>query len=282
MIGQLKEEALELSRLLEIDEVAALRTVVLEYQSRPARDLASASTGLEDARDDERVEPVLSEEEKKEKIFFDRLLLCLSERKYVIKVATFLLRVSQAGTKNDLWKDIGRRYVMEGIIEKGGNAIKVVESIGRRWTENTRVPGWLKARVGGPYEDEMIFIWEKQVCSDLASLPKHANSSIEHVGDCPSPSVLIHSHLSACPGYQSGPSNQMVQHHERDTLLYAANECTFTTAYTNETSNRLRFRNHSLLSQTYRTFIPMPKASHQYFRLHFYRCQESKNIYWRK
>ncbi|KAH8147426.1 uncharacterized protein LAJ45_08582 [Morchella importuna] len=173
-IAELKDAALELSRSLEIDEVSALRIVVLEYQSRPAGALlASDANSGEDAPGSlpNQVEkPVMSKDEE----FFSRVSVYMSERRYIIKTATFLVRAAiTADRKDNVWREVGKRFEVEGIVEKGGLAGKCIDGIAERWNEGRKggegLPNWVRSRLEGSVYP-IAYKWEQQTLWEILHL----------------------------------------------------------------------------------------------------------------
>lgn len=166
-IAELKDAALELSKSLEIDEVSALRIVVLEYQSRPAGALlaSDASNGEEapGSLPTQVEKPVMSKEEE----FFSRASVYMSERRYIIKTATFLVRAAiTADRKDNVWREVGKRFEVEGIVEKGGLVGKCIDGIAERWNEGRKggegLPNWVRSRLEGSVYP-IAYKWEQQV-----------------------------------------------------------------------------------------------------------------------
>lgn len=174
-IAELKNAALELSKSLDIDEVDALRIVVLEYQTRPTANLiasdASSGQGAQDNFEMElalKASDLVSESEQKENTFLSRVSVYMSERRYIIKVAAFLVRAAiRADRRDNIWREVGRRFAVEGIVEKGGLAGKVVDAISQRWNQGTSngegLPSWVKSRMEGSAHP-LAYKWEQQVC----------------------------------------------------------------------------------------------------------------------
>lgn len=174
-IAELKDAALVFSRSLDIDEVGALRIVVLEYQTRPATNLmASDASSIQGAQGSFEMElaskasELVSEAEQNESTFLSRVSVYMSERRYIIKVAAFLVRAAiRADRKDNIWREVGRRFAVEGIVEKGGLAGKVVDAISQRWNQGTRngegLPSWVKSRMEGSAHP-LAYKWEQQVC----------------------------------------------------------------------------------------------------------------------
>jgi hypothetical protein len=177
-IAELKTAALDLSQVLNIDEVSALRIVVLEHHARPAKALLAAEGGTGGDISDPgaggfglsmlesmfRPSPVDDQKEKEKKIFVDRVEVYLTERRYVVKVATALLRATLV--KDHVWGDAGQHFVRDltasGWMEF---ATKLVEGVRTRWfeTEAGR-PGWVNKRMEEPeVRDRVAYTWEKQV-----------------------------------------------------------------------------------------------------------------------
>ncbi|KAL7271823.1 hypothetical protein RUND412_005392 [Rhizina undulata] len=175
-IKVVKDEALELSKNLNIDEVSALRIVVLEYQNRPATALLNSEAGAGGGGAAEGKigignfsESILkrsvqvSDEEKKETLFLDRAKIYLGERRYVIKTATFLIRNALVGGRHrKAWSESATNFVAE-VLEKGGLAEKVIGAFMSRWKEGDKngegLPEWVKSRLNG----EASFLWEKEL-----------------------------------------------------------------------------------------------------------------------
>lgn len=174
-IAELKDAALELSKSLDIDEVGALRIVVLEYQSRPGASLISADASSGEGAQGSfvtentlRASELVSGEEKKENVFLSRVSVYMSERRYIIKTAAFLVRAAIcADRKDNIWREVGRRFAVEGIVEKGGLAGKVVDAIGQRWNEGRKggegLPVWVMSRLEGGSAHPIAYKWEQQV-----------------------------------------------------------------------------------------------------------------------
>jgi nuclear pore complex protein Nup188 len=176
-IGELKEAALELSKSLNIDEVGALRIVVLEYQDRPAVSLRSATTGGANGADEAfggnmedplKASQLISDAEKKENLFMSRVGVYVKERRYAIKTAAFLVRAAMgANRKENMWRDAGRKFVAEGIVKKGGIGPKIVQSITSRWEvgkDGVGQPDWVRSRLNSREIGEMLaYEWEQQV-----------------------------------------------------------------------------------------------------------------------
>lgn len=170
-IGELKEAALELSRSLDIDEVSALRIVVLEYQSRPAAALLEADVNSgEDALPKKEERPAVSKEEE----FLSRIGVYMAERRYIIKTATFLVRAAiKADRKDNVWREVGKRFEVEGIVEKGGLAAKCIDGIAERWDEGRKggegLPGWVRSRLEGSAYP-IAYKWEQQTLWEILHL----------------------------------------------------------------------------------------------------------------
>ena len=112
-IGQIKEDSLWLSKLVDVDEITALRVAVLEWQLRPARSLQSrsgdlplsaSSTSILDAEDFPA--GTISNQDKDGEANKDRvrrrtiLQILLAERRYLIKVAEYLATGSLCAEDN--------------------------------------------------------------------------------------------------------------------------------------------------------------------------------------
>lgn len=177
-ITELKDAALELSKSLDIDEVSALRIVVLEHQTQPVANLIASDASNGDGAQgsfevDSALKPseLVSEAERKENTFLSRVSVYMSERRYIIKVAAFLVRAAiRADRKDNIWREVGRRFAVEGIVEKGGLAGKVVDAISQRWQQGTKsgegLPSWVKTRMEGSAHP-IAYKWEQQVSLNI-------------------------------------------------------------------------------------------------------------------
>lgn len=179
-LKNLKEDALQLSVSLKIEELTALRIVILEYQARETVALLRASTshtadqagGL--FRSDNATKNSgqnETPEEKKEKVLQRRIAIYLQERRYVIKCATYLVRASFA--KRNTWKPVGRRLVSE--LKTGENdALKeIIKAIRSRVVENDAgAPQLIEDKIleGSAEGREALFQWDKQVLLETIHL----------------------------------------------------------------------------------------------------------------
>jgi len=158
--------------------------VVLEHQSRPAKallvaeagatgdaDLGASGFGKSFLKSVLRPKEVDDQKQKDDKVFFDRVEVYMSERRYVVKVTAALLRVTLCSpdSKTNIWGDVGHQFVAE-LISKGWTdfAINLVDGIRSRWYEAGRnqegLPGWVKTRMEEPtIRDQLAYAWEKQV-----------------------------------------------------------------------------------------------------------------------
>jgi nuclear pore complex protein Nup188 len=184
VIAELKTSALDLSKELNIDELSALRIVVLEHQARAAKSLMVAEAGAAGDADMGAstygvsfLESVLNAnkpddaKQKENKILYDRVEVYLSERRYVIKVATALLRASLSGaSKTNPWSEVAQKFREHLKQKKGWSNVGVstVEGISARWFEvgekRDGLPAWVKKGMED-YElrEQVEYVWEKQV-----------------------------------------------------------------------------------------------------------------------
>ncbi|KAF8467356.1 nucleoporin subcomplex protein binding to Pom34-domain-containing protein [Kalaharituber pfeilii] len=175
-ISHLKNEALALSKSLNIDELAALRIVVLEYQSRDNAALLKASStpssqdgGLFSFANNYIVNAgdTETDAEKAEKALQRRITIYLTERRYVIKCAKFLVRASF--TKGNAWKQAGKRLVSE--LQLGDNdTMKMMMKIIRKRVVQGEgdAPQWVKNKV--KEDTDVLIQWEKQVLLEIIHL----------------------------------------------------------------------------------------------------------------
>jgi nuclear pore complex protein Nup188 len=188
-IAELKRSALEFSKAIDIDEVAALRIVVLEYQMGPAKALLAAEAG---AGSDPDIGPgnfgvsflesvfkpnqVDDQKQKDEQVFYNRLEVYLSERRYLLKVATSLIRaVICRASKNNVWHEIGQQFLAQGVVEWPGFASKLIDGIELRWKEvkpgGNGLPKWVETRMDELAGDQILYTWEKQVLYNCQTTP---------------------------------------------------------------------------------------------------------------
>ena len=172
--------------------MSALRIITLEHQSRPARSLLEAEAGAGGGEGDQaaggfgasflesifRPNPTDNRKEKDDKIFFDRVEVYLSERRYVIKVAAALVRATLSGptSKCNAWGDLGDKFTRE-VLSPGWSdfAIKLVAGIDARWfeagTRETGLPAWIRKRMEEPtIRDQVAYAWEKQTFLEIMHL----------------------------------------------------------------------------------------------------------------
>lgn len=173
-IAELKEAVLEFSKSLHINEVGALRIVVLEYQERPAVALLNASEDSStgnvfdngNAESQLRASGVISDEETKRKVFWRRVEIYLQERRYIVKVAALMVRLAMCAEKSkNVWYHPARVFATEGINMKDGYSTEVVGSIATRWRNGKNgqgLPEWVKQRMALEGDDP-AFKWELQV-----------------------------------------------------------------------------------------------------------------------
>jgi len=183
-IAELKTTALDLSKALNIDEISALRIVVLEHHGRPAKALLAAEAGAGgDATDlgasafgasflESIFRPNNADDRKQkdDRVFFDRVEIYLCERRYVAKVAAALLRAALG--RNSVWYDAGQNLSSQ-LVATGWvrYAIGIVDGIRSRWFEagndETGRPVWIRQRLEEPeVRDQVAYTWEKQVSQD--------------------------------------------------------------------------------------------------------------------
>lgn len=182
-MGELKTDALDFSKVLGINEVDALRVVILEHQSRPSKALLAAQPGAGGDSDfgpsgfeasflESIFQPTDMDDQKQkdDRKFFDRVEVYLSERRYVLKVAAALARavVCNPGVRNSSWKnELGATFMSADNPCAGGEwttlLLKVTDGIQSRWN-GTNLPGWITARIEEPdVHAQAAYIWEKQV-----------------------------------------------------------------------------------------------------------------------
>ena len=183
-VTELKAAALGLSKSLNIDEVSALRTVVLEHQGRPAKALLEAEAGAVGDTDlgtgalgESFLESVLrpnqagDQKQKDDSLFYDQVEIYLSERRYVVKVATALIRAAlcSPNSKANPWSEVGRQFVAE-LLAKGWSdfAADLVDGIRSRWYEGSDnggpSPEWVKKAIADhALGSQVAYGWEKQV-----------------------------------------------------------------------------------------------------------------------
>jgi hypothetical protein len=175
-IDTLKQEALELSKTLNIDEVAGLRIVVLEHQARPGKALLEsqggggefAAAGLGESI--LRTSQLEDKKTKEEKVFVNRVEVYFSERRYLVKVAAALMRAALLPNgRGNPWSDVGKRFVDDCIGGRGGMLQKLVESIEARWRSGGRYrdgfPKWVKEYQERELGERVEHAWQKQVCA---------------------------------------------------------------------------------------------------------------------
>ena len=106
-VSQIKNDALWLSKETDTDEVVALRVAILEWQSRPARRIASnaftdTQQGLESpAPNDDNIDTANHETRKQ-----SLLRILLTERRYLIKVAKYFASAHVCNKSFD-WQEEG-------------------------------------------------------------------------------------------------------------------------------------------------------------------------------
>lgn len=172
-INDLKREALELASSLGIDELSALRVVILEYQNRESVALVKASSspttnqvgGLfafdystKNAGDTE------TDEEKREKALQQRIGIYLQERRYAIKCTTYLVRASFA--KKNVLKEVGKRLVSELKIGDIDTLREIIKAIRSRIVDgDAAAPQWIQEKTAEDSTEgrETLIQWEKQV-----------------------------------------------------------------------------------------------------------------------
>lgn len=158
--------------------------MVLEHQGRPAKDLLAAEAGAGGEGDlvsgsfgASLLESIFTpnqvdgQKQRDDKIFFDRVEVYMSERRYVLKVAAALVRASISGptSKNNVWGDLGAQFAREALVPGWADfALKLVAGIDARWyeagTRETGLPEWLKKRMeDSTIRHQVAYAWEKQV-----------------------------------------------------------------------------------------------------------------------
>ncbi|KAI5811353.1 nucleoporin subcomplex protein binding to Pom34-domain-containing protein [Peziza echinospora] len=171
-INTLKTEALTLSATLNIDELAALRIVVLEYQSRdtaallnsPTASSAEETGGLFSfAKNSINATETETEAEKTSKALNRRIAIYLTERRYVIKTATFL--VSASCTRGSAWRAVGRNLVSE--MKTGDNSIleEIIKVLRKKLaSEDGDMPVWVSKKIDEETSpgNDIGNQWEKQ------------------------------------------------------------------------------------------------------------------------
>ena len=171
-IKNLQEEAKELSTTLKIEELGALRIVVLDYQSRestallkaPASPTAQDGGGLFNFANASIANAGAAETEarKKEKALQRRITIYLYERRYVLKVATFLVRASF--TRDSPWKQVGSQLVEEMTVGDKDVVEAAITALRRRLLVDD-CPQFIRRQMADESQDGdgILFDWEKHV-----------------------------------------------------------------------------------------------------------------------
>jgi len=169
----LKEEALRLSESLRIEELTALRIVILEYQARETVALLRASTSHTTDQagglfgSDYAVKNSTQNnttDEKQEKVLQRRIAIYLQERRYVVKCAIYLVRASFA--KRNAWKSVGRRFISELKTGESDVLKEIIKAIRSRVMMNDAgAPQWIVEKVSEDSAEgrEALYQWDKQV-----------------------------------------------------------------------------------------------------------------------
>lgn len=176
-IAQLKKEALSLSQTLAIDELSALRLIILDYENKSETELINcSSSGTINEMDvtffgtDEtplKASELQTDSEKEQKLLFRRIGLYFLERRYVLRCAQHLVSAAlEEDEASNIWTGLGKK-VLEQILERDGGVSsvgKMIDGVRKRTTgKRTDCPGWVsdfRETVG----EEVLFEWEKQVC----------------------------------------------------------------------------------------------------------------------
>ena len=178
-IEKLKKEVLELSSSLNIEELLALRVVVLEYQTRQNLALLKASPAstenqncgfFEFDHSNKNVGAKENEEDKKERVLRQRITVYLQERRYVVKSATYLVRASF--TKGNAWKEVGKRVVSAMKVGDSDTLKDIIKAIGSRMIDgDADAPQWIKDNIIENTAEgrEVLHEWEKQVSSSCCT-----------------------------------------------------------------------------------------------------------------
>lgn len=174
-IEELKQEVLELSTSLNIEELLALRVVILEYQTRENVALLKASPASTENQNggffefdssNKNAGAVENQEDKKERVLRQRIAVYLQERRYVIKSATYLVRASF--TKGNAWKEVGKRVVSAMKVGDSDTLKDIIKAIGSRMIDgDADAPQWVKDKMIENTAEgrEVLHEWEKQVSS---------------------------------------------------------------------------------------------------------------------
>lgn len=167
---------------LKIEELTALRIVILEYQARETAALLRASTshtvdqagglfGSEDAAKNAGQND--TPEEKQEKALQRRAAIYLQERRYVVKCATYLVRASFA--KRNAWKLVGKHLVSELNTGESDVLKEIIKAIRSRVVGNdASAPQWIadKASEDSAEGRETLYQWDRQVSPCPMTLPQ--------------------------------------------------------------------------------------------------------------
>lgn len=180
-IADLKKEALALSKTLNIQELSALRLVILEYESRDENAIVKSTFTPQIAEMEGlwkestlKISDLKSDEELEKEANTRRLGIYLMEKRYVVVAATFLIRatLSAEGSNSDAWKPLGQK-VLDALIgnDKGYSTLKALaEGLrGRIYSENSNVPAWIKEQ-SEQHGEEVLFEWEKQFLTESIHL----------------------------------------------------------------------------------------------------------------
>lgn len=146
---------------------------MLEYQSRDSAALLKASTAPTSEQSgglfsyDNSITSagrIETEAEKREKALQQRIGIYLSERRYVIKCATFLVRASIS--KGSAWKEAGQRLVSELKVGDNDTLGEIIKAIRKRVVQGDGdPPQWVKDKIAEDSVEgrEILYEWEKQV-----------------------------------------------------------------------------------------------------------------------
>jgi hypothetical protein len=221
-----------LSQTLAIDELSALRLIILDYENKSETELINCSSSgtineMENGIDsvfgngDEaplKASETQSDTEKEQKLLFRRIGLYFLERRYVLRCAQHLVSAAlEEDEASNIWSSLGKR-VLEEILEKDGgvaSAGRIIDGLRQRTTgKRSECPGWVsdyKETIG----EEVLFEWERQVRYRNHWRGDPPNWLLGNVGSYPLDTITVCLVLQAHKSHP-GSSYKVVPAHERN------------------------------------------------------------------